>query len=296
MLIEYSRLVIIDRLISISAKAPPEFLTILLYFLYIPGLLNTDDPVTRRFSLHQKILMKINSLSDSYDGYLARYISSLTWYHNGTEILSNERMNISNNGTLLTISDMIDCDVGKYEVKISSIEYYGYSSSATCDRNFLRMLEQTALHAPVTFYLQQYHIPQYKPEDIIELYFLRMNSLANSNNTITIDYTTDVNATFLFGGYSRNFDHRFFRNGVSQPPNTDNVTTEQLYGNEINISHQLRYSDTDEIAGHYVYMETISYSYFSRNCRDYYDYFDNRFWRLSVLVYYWSLKISKTKT
>ena len=189
------------------------------------GILNTDGPVARNFSLHQKILLQINRLSDSYYGNLASYLSSLTWYQNGTEILSNERMNVSSNGTSLTISDMIDSDSGKYEVKISSIDYSGYSSSATCDRNVLRMLEQTALHAPVTFYLQQHHIPQYKPEDIIEHYLLPMNSLADSNNTITIHYTTDINATFLFGGYYGNFDHRFFRNGVSQSSNTNNVTT-----------------------------------------------------------------------
>ena len=186
-----------------------EFLIILLYSLNTIGLLNTDDPVTRSFSLHQKILLQINRLSDSYYGYLASYIRSLTWYHNGTKILINERMNVSNRGTLLTISDMLDSDAGKYEVKISSITYYGYAS-ATCDRNVSIMLEQTALHAPVTFYRQQYHIPQYKPEDIIELYFLPMNPLADSNNTITIDYTTDINTTFIFGGYSGNFDHRFF--------------------------------------------------------------------------------------
>ena len=263
--------------------------------------MNTDDPVTRSFSMHQKILLQINRLSDSYLGHYSRFISSLSWYHNGTKILSNERINISSSGTLLTISDMVDSDAGKYEVKISSIHYYyGYSSSATCDRNVLRMLEQTALHAPVTFYLQQYHIPQYKPEDIIELYFLPMNSLANSNNTITINHTTDVDATLLFGGYSGNFYHRFFRNGTSQRPNTDNVITERSYGNEINISHQLSYSDTDEIAGHYVYMETISnyYYYYSSgyNCHAYYHYFYHRFSQPSVLVYYWSLKISKTKT
>ena len=257
--------------------------------------MNTDDPITRSFSLHQKILLQINRLSDSYYGSLARYISSLTWYHNGTEILSsNERMNVSNNGTLLTISDMIDSDAGKYEVKISSINYYGYASSATCDRNVLRMLEQTALHAPVTFYLQQHHIPQYKPENIIELYFLPMNSLANSNNTITINYTTDINATFLFGGYTRYLNHRFFRNGVSQSTNTDNVITERSYSNEINISHQLRYSDIDEIAGHYVYIETTSPYYIRNNCRGYYNYLGGYFWWVVVQAHYWSLKIGKT--
>ena len=266
--------------------------------MFVIGFLNTDDPVTRSFHLHQKILLQINSLSDSYYGYLARYISSLTWYHNGTEILSsNERMNVSNNGTLLTISDMIDSDAGKYEVKISSIIYYGSVSSATCDRNVLRMLQQTALHAPVTFYLRKYHIPQYKPEDIIELYFLSMNSLANLNNTITINHTTDVNATFIFGGNSRYFNQRFFKNGVSQSPNTDNVITEQSYGNEISISHQLRYSDTDEIVGHYVYMETAYYYYYNSRhpCHGYYYYINDFIWDISVVVHYWSLKISKAK-
>ena len=261
--------------------------------------MNTDDPVTRSFSLHQKILLQINRLSDSYYGSLAQYISSLTWYHNGTEILSsNKRMNVSNNGTSLTISDMIASDAGKYEVKISSIDYSGYSSSSECDRNVLRTLEQTALHAPVTFYLQQYHIPQYKPEDIIELYFLPMNSLANSNNTITINHTTDVNATYIFGGNSRYFNQRFFKNGAYRSPNTDNIITQQSYDNEINISQQLRYSDTDEIVGHYVYME-INYSYFSsmfrRTCRGYYYYLDRYYWRFKVvLIHYWSLNISKT--
>ena len=135
--------------------------------------MNTDDPVTRCFSLHQKMRLQINRLSDNFHSDHARYINSLTWYHNGTDILNNERMNVSNGGILLTISDMVDSDAEKYEVKISSIKYYGFASSATCDRNILRMLEQTALHAPVTFYLQQYHIPQYKPEDIIELYFFQ---------------------------------------------------------------------------------------------------------------------------
>ena len=266
--------------------------------MYIKGLLNTEDPVTRSFSLHQKILLHINRLSDSYYGSLACFISSLTWYHNGTEILSNERMNVFNNGTSLTILDMVDSDAGQYEVKISSINYRSYASSETCDRNILRMLEQTALHAPVTFYLQQYHIPQYKPEDIIELYFLPVKSLANSSNTFTIHYTTNVNTTFIFGQYYTAYSNeRFFRNGVSQSPNTDNVITELSYGNEMNISHHLSYSDSDELVCNYVYMETTYYYSLRSTCRGYYYYIGNYFWHTSVLVlvHYWSLKISKTK-
>ena len=242
--------------------------------------------------------LQMDKLSDNFHSYLAHYINSLTWYHNGTEVMSNERMNASNGGILLTISDMVECDAGKYEVKISSINYYGSVSSATCDRNILRMLEQTALHAPVNFYLQQYHIPQYKPEDIIELYFLPINPLANSNHTITIDYTTDVNGTFLFGGYSRYLSQSFFRNGVSQSPNTDNIVTERSYNNEINISHNLRYSDPDEIVGHYVYMETTTprnINSIGHTCQVYYYYLISVSSHISNLLHYWSFKISKTK-
>ena len=123
---------------------------------------------------------------------------------------------------------MIDSDAGKYEVKIN---YYGDITSATCNRNVLRMLEQTAVHAPVTFYLQQNCI-QYKPEDIIELYFLHMNSLASSSHTITIHYTIDMTATLLYEGYPVALNRKFWKNGTYQSLNTDNVITERSYGSE----------------------------------------------------------------
>ena len=63
------------------------------------------------------------------------------------------------------------------------------------------------------------------------------------------------------------------------------------------ISHQLRYSDTDEIACHYVYMETIAprFNYMlGGTCRGYYNR-DHNFKHISVLVHHWILNISKTK-
>ncbi len=46
-------------------------------------------------------------------GHLDGYISSLNWYYNGTEIMN---MSTTNNGTSLSISNMIDPDNRKYEV------------------------------------------------------------------------------------------------------------------------------------------------------------------------------------
>ena len=82
---------------------------------------------------------------------------------------------------------------------------------------------------------------------------------------------------------------------MSQSSNTDNIITEQSYEEEINISHQLKYSDIDEIVGHYVYMETIESDFINEdNCHGYRSLGLN-FRPTPVLVHYWSLKISKTK-
>ena len=56
------------------------------------------------------------------------YINSLAWYHNGTQVTADDRVHIINNGTELTISNVVQSDAGKYEVKIDSIEYARGSS------------------------------------------------------------------------------------------------------------------------------------------------------------------------
>ena len=52
---------------------------------------------------------------------------------------------------------------------------------------------------------------------------------------------------------------------MSQSRSTNNIITEQSYEDEINISHQLKYSDIDEIECHYVYMETIETNFISED-------------------------------
>ena len=63
--------------------------------------------------------MSVNHL---YKDYFARYFNSLVWYHNGTLVTSDDRVDIIDNGTELTISNVVQSDAGKYEVKINSIK------------------------------------------------------------------------------------------------------------------------------------------------------------------------------
>ena len=48
--------------------------------------------------------------------------TSIPW-RDWTRVTSDDRVHIIDNGTELTISNVVQSDAGKYEVKINSIEY-----------------------------------------------------------------------------------------------------------------------------------------------------------------------------
>ena len=103
--------------------------------------------------LNERMEMRINISTDFYSAF----ISSLVWSHNGTELTSNGRHSIGHNGISLTISNMVQSDAGKYEVKIHST-YFG-DEGGICDKNILPVLANFAFYAPVTFILQEFSVP-----------------------------------------------------------------------------------------------------------------------------------------
>ncbi len=209
----------------------------------------------------------------------------MKWYHNGTEITSSTRVSIANNGTSLTISNMIDSDAGKYEVKIGSI---GRGSSTACDRNFLPILEVVAMTAPVTFIVQQYHIPKYNPEDIIKTITLDIR-----DDNLVINNSIKINSSHIYRG---NANSELLKNGVRQSLNNGQYSVIQSYGSETLLSHQIRYNNTEEVAGHYVYYETAWYFYFGNSdCTDYSNFIFDYFHfpgRVAIFALYWTLKES----
>ncbi len=240
-------------------------------------MLNTNDSVTRSFLRGDNIVLHINNLAMGSYGHLAEYIGSLNWYHNGTEITNMSRISITNNGTSLSISNMIDSDAGKYEVKIGS-----YGSSSQCDQNLLPALQILALHAPVTFIVQQSHIPKYNPEDVIKVF-----TLDSTIYHLIINNSIEVNINRIHLSIT---DRYFFKNGVSQSLDTKHFNFTRSYGSEILLSHQIRYNNTEDVAGHYVYDE-VSYSHYILHyiCPSFY-YYIRRHSRIPVFILYWTLQ------
>ena len=230
--------------------------------------------------------MSVNHL---YKDYFAQYINSLAWYHNGTLVTSDDRVHIINNGTELTISNVVQSDAGKYEVKINSIEN-ARGSSVTCDVTILPMLEHLALHAPVTFILHESSILSYNPEeDVITDYYIPAYQ-GTSLQSITIDNVIKINSSSVLRNYYSRY-HRLYKDGIRvYDVNTFNSTVS--YGNEIMQSLRISYNNTDDITGHYVY---LAYTYYrdidSRTCPQYYNYIRSSTYRFPIFVLYWNIKV-----
>ena len=137
-----------------------------LLWTHCVGLLYTDEPLVRSFNCGESLVLNVNISDD----YLARYITSIAWYHNGTKIVSGNKYIIEN--TTLRINNMAENDTGKYEVKINSISYNRYNNSPDCDSYVLPLLEALAAHAPVTFIVQKQGGTAYEPSSIVSTHYV----------------------------------------------------------------------------------------------------------------------------
>ena len=103
------------------------------------------EPLFRPFILGSTVELQVN-ISNYYE---ARYIRTLVWYHNETEIQSSERVSVLNNGRMIIIRNTTHRDAGNYRVEIASLDF----DDPVCDSLWLPLVKNYAAHAPVTFTL-----------------------------------------------------------------------------------------------------------------------------------------------
>ena len=104
----------------------------------------TEEPY-RTFLLGSTIELQVNV--STY--YLARFIRTLTWYHNETEVQPSGRVSVLNNGRMIIIRDATHTDAGNYRVEIALFFVYSH-----CNPLWLPVLRNHAAHAPVTFIIK----------------------------------------------------------------------------------------------------------------------------------------------
>ena len=215
---------------------------------------------------------------------------NLAWHHNGTNFLSNNRINITNNGTSISIIDTIDSDAGMYEVRIDSIKFSDYDISAQCDEMLLPILENLALHAPITFQLQQTVLLMYNPEDIFIQYTIPVYQGIDQQR-ITIYNVLKFNASAVLS--YENSNSRMWKDGKSLSSDEYNRTLTFLDDMVIS-SIEISYNNSEEIIGEYIHIETFNIRSVSLNiCPGYLSYFYSMFYFLRdvpFLYNYWAIK------
>ena len=208
----------------------------------------------------------------------------LAWYHNGSRIEANDRIDISNNKTTLTISNTKDSDAGKYQVRIDLLTF-GNHISPECDQLLLPVLENFALHTPATFLLQQNTLSRYSPEDIINKYFIP--SYAGDYQQIFItNYTGTINSTLYhnsyYNGYYTSRDGRYYYYG-SNSRFHDNIDTYYFTYNN-------NYNNSQNVVGHYTQVHYIYYYYYRLNiCYSYWNHLIYSRYYAPFLIQYWTI-------
>ena len=244
------------------------------------GLLQTNEPITRSFSLHETVVLNIYVFKF---GSHAPDITSLAWYHNGTKISSRGSVGIANNGKSLTISKMTESDAGRYEVKINSIG----SDRAICDQNLLPMFEQCAPYAPVTFLLQESNQPTYYNEVDIILEYAQPAYQGTQYKTFVFKKNIMINVAAVLD--VTRIKYYLVKHGI--PINRNSFNIAASYDKVITVSARLTYNNTDDITGHYNYQAYADYSIVNKEtCPAYYKFYRHHHFTFPVFNIYFNIR------
>ena len=215
--------------------------------------------------------MELNvNISD--DNFAQYYIDSLAWYHNGTQIVSGNKYTISNNDTMLMISNMVGSDAGTYEVKVHSISESSTClalGSPLCDST---MLELHPVFTPVTFTVQESCAPSYDPSSIISIAYV-----SDYDNSVRLDETVRYSSPLSIT-HTR---HYWYRNGILLSDGDMYNSTGSL---QEGLSLQIMYNNTADVTGSYMGILLTQTRYVPSLCCDYGDYFDSLHSNVFVLM------------
>ena len=226
----------------------------------------------RSFIPGEELVLNVNISNDSY----AQHISSIAWYHNGTQITAGNKysMTYSNSSTSLTnttlsIQNMVGSDAGKYEVKIESIEYRD-SSSPHCDSILLPLLETYAILTPVTFTVREQYHPIYDPQPIVSSYSIP-ECLDRGSCNIDLRSSGHNISRHNISDILDRYRSTWLKNGAGiEDGNMYNSSVIHEQGLVIN-SLQITYDNTDDITGNYVGL-TWANLFEWDECQVYYNY------------------------
>ena len=80
---------------------------------------------------------------------VVKYLLELTWYHNGSVIVPDERTTLSNKNKTLSITNFTTFDAGVYVVQFNKLFSYPYNDD--CNKEVISLLRNSPMMKPVVF-------------------------------------------------------------------------------------------------------------------------------------------------
>ena len=252
---------------------------------YYPlGWLQYISPQSQTFITNQTVTMSISVSGNIHDQFSITSLG-LAWYHNGSRIEGNDRIDISNNKTTLTISNTKDSDAGKYQVRIDSLSF-GNHSSPECDQLLIPFIENFALPSAATFLLQQNVLPNYSLEDITNNYFIPSYS-GNDQQTFTINYTEIINSTLL-----PNYNHIYYTYKDGRYYSSRYVYMHNNFQDKYHFTYNINYQNSQDIVGYYIRIHYLNYYYnLQPLCTSYFNYLMYTYRYIPFIIHYWTINI-----
>ena len=168
-------------------------------------------------------------------------------------------------------------------VKINSTLFHRDYNSEACDAITLPSLESTA---PVTFTVQEQHIPTYDPSSIVSTHYIS----EDTSNTLQLHSNINTSLGTYVDRHSMNY---WFRNGNRL---ADNSIFNSSGSSLERLSLQVTSNNSADITGDYVGTVWIRYrdlnGDFRDMCRGYYNYLIFVLVASPVTVSYWSIKVN----
>ena len=127
------------------------FITIIHTSVFLTDLLYALGSQSVQFTPKESVTLNINVASTPTD--IHYNFRALTWFHDGVEVIPNERITIMDFNKTLTIFNATDDDSGVYEATFTGLFIHPYNEY--CEQDILALLRYYPVAIPVHFYVYQ---------------------------------------------------------------------------------------------------------------------------------------------
>ena len=205
-------------------------------------------------------------------------LHELTWYHNGSKIVSDNdpRLNLTNNNKTLTITNFSSDYAGVYKVQFDQIRIS--PSNEHCKNEILSLMRHYPILKPAVFCINEdsncsYSIIKNQPQRI------SLRSVDSKLSGTFNDIALEADATVLKSWELEHFFIDWYRNGIRISSSSYLSSLQRNY-NSWSLSQKFHQFNTSyEHSGRYeVQLKVNMYTYFQAgssrsSCQTYYDNF-----------------------